>query len=69
MFKYRFKILIGIYLAALLLGMITGCTKEKCVVCPPDQPQAEKEYYFLYSYGVLVNSCVNRFFKQRAFRL
>ena len=49
--KHRFKFLIRIYLAALLLGMITGCTKEKCVVCPPDQPPVEKEYYFLYSYG------------------
>jgi len=49
--KHRIKFLIGIYVAALLLGMITGCTEEKCVVCPPDQPPAEKEYYFLYSYG------------------
>jgi hypothetical protein len=47
--KNRF--LIGIYLTALLLGMIAGCTKEKCVVCPPDQPPAEKEYYFIYGYG------------------
>lgn len=50
MFKHRFKILIGIYVAALLLGMITGCTKEKCVVCPPNPTPVEKEYHFLYSY-------------------
>ncbi|TFH65775.1 MAG: WD40 repeat domain-containing protein [Candidatus Zixiibacteriota bacterium] len=49
--KNRIGFLIGIYLAALLLGITAGCTKEKCVVCPPEQPPAEKEYYFLYSYG------------------
>jgi hypothetical protein len=49
--KNQIKFLIGVYLTALLLGMTTGCTKEKCVVCPPDQPAAEKEYYFLYGYG------------------
>jgi hypothetical protein len=49
--KHRFRFMIGVYLAALLLGMITGCTKEKCVVCPPDQPPAEKEYHLIYSYG------------------
>jgi hypothetical protein len=50
MFKDQLKFLIGIFAAALLLGMITGCTKEKCVVCPPDQGPAEKEYHFLYCY-------------------
>lgn len=49
--KSRIGLLIGIYLVALLLGMITGCTKEKCVVCPPVQPPVEKEYYFLYNGG------------------
>ncbi|MCX6832558.1 MAG: hypothetical protein NT028_10610 [candidate division Zixibacteria bacterium] len=49
--KNRFRFMIGVYLAALLLGMITGCTKEKCVVCLPDQPPAEKEYHLIYSYG------------------
>jgi hypothetical protein len=49
--KHRFKFLLGVYVAALLLGMIVGCTKEKCVVCPPDTPPVEKEYRFLYSYG------------------
>ncbi len=36
--------------ALLLLAAVCGCTKEKCVVCPPDQPPAEKEYHFLYSF-------------------
>jgi hypothetical protein len=45
------KPLIRVCLIALLLGMIAGCTKEKCVVCPPDQPPVEKEYHLVYSYG------------------
>lgn len=36
---------------SLLLGIVAGCTKEKCVTCPPDQPAMEKEYQFLYGWG------------------
>jgi len=40
-----------LFVFALLTMSIAGCSKEKCTVCPDDQPEPEKEYYFLYSFG------------------
>ena len=41
-----------VFFALLVLGLalVSGCSDDDCTVCPPDQPPAEKEYQFLYTY-------------------